>query len=98
GLQFFPIELVQRLATMFLEEATQDVVQEFAGVDRLQIERGLATRFEPQHALREEAIRTVAVNAQAAGAVNEVRTELLLDQAKQIGIGDDAVVRTIERA
>jgi hypothetical protein len=48
--------------------------------------------------LREEAIRAVAVGAEAAGAVNKLRTKLQFYQSQQIGIGDDAVVWTKVRA
>ncbi len=97
-LQFLAIELVQRLATMTFKEAAQNVVQQFACVDRLEIERRFTARLESQHALRKEAIRTIAVDAETAGAVNEVRSKLLVQQSQQIRIGDLAVVRTKSRA
>jgi len=75
-LKLLAIQFVQRLATMTLEEASQDVVQKFSCVNRLQVERRFAARFESQHSLREEAIRAVAINTQTARAVNEVRAKL----------------------
>ena len=58
------------------------------------IERGFAARLEPQNALRKEAIRAVAVNAETARAVHEVWAELLFQQIEQMRIGDLAVVWT----
>src|SRR5688500_2029770 len=79
---------------MPFKEAAQNVVQQLARVDRLKIERGLATWLEPQHPLRKEAIRAVAINAEAARAVHEARPKLLFQQIEQMRIGDHAVVWT----
>src|SRR5215813_1286271 len=45
------VELVQRLAPVLLKKASQNVMQELAGVDSLQIERSFATRLQLEHSL-----------------------------------------------
>src|SRR5205085_8529534 len=79
---------------MALEEAAQDVVKQLSGVDRLKIERSLAAWLEPQHALGGKAIRTVAVDTQTAGAVNEIRTKLVVQQPQQIRIRNLTIIWT----
>src|SRR5690242_12514362 len=79
---------------MLFEKSTQDIVQQLARVDRLQVERRFAAWFESQHALREEAIRTVAVDAETARTVHKVRPKPLLQRVEQMRIRDLAVVWT----
>src|SRR4029077_19571129 len=69
--QCFAIEFMQRLAPMPLKKATQNVMQQLARVDRLQIERRLAAWLKFQHSLSEKPISTIAVKTEAAGAVQE---------------------------
>ena len=64
----------------------------FAGVDGLQIERRFAARLELQHALPKETVGAIAIDAQTAGAVNEVSAKPLVQQCDQIRIGNLAVV------
>src|SRR6185369_3255282 len=91
-LQLPAIQLVQRFATMTLKEPAQNIVQQFSRIDRLQIERCFTAWLEPQHSLRKKPVCTVAVNAEAAGAVNKVRTEFEFEQVQKIGIRDLSIV------
>jgi hypothetical protein len=77
-LQLLSVELVQRLATMPFKKPAENIVKQFSRVDRLQVECGFAARFETQHSLRIETIRTIAVDAEAARTVNKLRTELVV--------------------
>ena len=86
------IEFVKWLAPVLLKEAAQDVVQQFAGVDGLKIERRFAARFKLQHSLPKKAISTIAISAQTAGTVNKLRAEPLFQQSEQMRIGNLAVV------
>src|SRR6267143_1578177 len=85
---------IEAFSSMAFKETPQNVVQEFAGVQRLQIQRCLAAWFELQDSLREKAIGAVAEGAKTTGAMNGVRTKSLLDQSQQIGISNLPVVRT----
>jgi len=74
------------------KEATQNVVQQLAGVDRLQVERRFAARLEFQNSLTKKSIRAVAVDAQPAGTVHEVTAKPLVHEREQMRIGNLAVV------
>src|SRR5581483_3517178 len=89
----FKILIRQIVAAMLLKEPAQNVVQKFAGVDRQQVERGFAARFELQHPVREETERAVSVCAEPARAVNMIRAEMPLEHRTQIRICDLAIVR-----
>src|SRR5205807_9696475 len=52
--QILSIQRRQVLSTTTLKEPAQNVVQQLAGIDGLQIERGLAAWFESQDACRKE--------------------------------------------
>src|SRR6185369_15886607 len=93
-LQFLPVERVQRLAPVTLKETAQNIVQQLASVDCLKIECRFTTRLQPQDPLRKKSIRAVAINTEAARTVNEIRSELELEQMQQIGIGNLAIVAT----
>ena len=83
---------------MLFKKATQDVVQQFARVDRLQVQRRFAARFELQHALAKEAVSAISIGAQAAGTVNKLGAKSLVQQSQQMRIGNLAVVRSKPRA
>src|SRR5215471_12137190 len=77
---------------MLFKEAAQDVVQQLAGIDRLQIERGFATRLNSQDAIAEKAEGAIPVSAQTAGAVHMLRAEVPRQHQTQVGIGDLTVI------
>ena len=77
---------------MLLEEATQNVVQQLARVDGLQIERRFSARFQLQNTQTKEAIGAIAIDAQPTGTVNEVWAKSLVQQGKQMRVGDLAIV------
>src|SRR6185369_4860780 len=68
--------------------------QQLASVDCLKIECRFTTRLQPQDPLRKKSIRAVAINTEAARTVNEIRSELELEQMQQIWIGNLAIVAT----
>src|SRR5436190_12492424 len=78
---------------MLFQESSQDVVQQFAGVERGQIERGFAARLEPQHPVGEKSIRTVAVDTQPAGAVHVIASEVAREHGAQVRVGNLAIKR-----
>ena len=96
--QLFPkllaIKSTQRLATMLFEEATQDVVQQLACVDGLQIKRRFSARFQLQNTQTKEAISAVAIDAQPTRTVDKVLSESLVQQGNQIRVSDLAIVWT----
>jgi hypothetical protein len=73
-------------------------VEQFAGIDCLQVECCFTAWFESQNSLRKKPKRTVAVDAQSARTVYEVGSELQVQQPQQIRIGDLAVVSSPTRA
>src|SRR6185295_20028487 len=79
---------------MTLKEATQNIVQQFSCIDRLQIESRFPTRFETQYSLREETIWTIAVDAETTGAVDKVGTEFEFEKVEKIRIGNLSIVTT----
>src|SRR5438067_10295383 len=79
---------------MLFKEAPQNIVQQFAGVDRLQIERGFRAWFKSQYSTREKAKCAVAIAAQTAGAVNVLRPEMSCQHLAQIRITDLAIIRS----
>src|SRR6266536_3304965 len=79
---------------MLLEEATQDVVQQFACVYGLQIERRLSARFQLQNTQTEEAVGAVAIDAQPTRTVNKVRSESLVQQGNQVRVSDLSIIWT----
>ena len=70
----------ERSAAMAFEETAQNIVQQLARVDRLQIERRLAAWFELQNSLTKKLVSTVSVETKPAGAVHKLRTESLVQQ------------------
>ena len=84
----------QIFAAMLFKEAPQNIVQKFAGVDRLQIECGFRARLKSQYSTREKAKCAVAIAAQTAGAVNVIRSELTSQHPAQIRDTDLAVIRS----
>src|SRR6185369_16462335 len=79
---------------MLLKKAPQNIVQQLARVDGLQVESGFAARLEAQHAITEKSERAIAVGAQTTGTVNVFGTEMTLQHPLQIGIRNLAIVRT----
>src|SRR5437773_1468069 len=77
---------------MLFKEAPQNIVQQFAGVDRLQIERGFRARLKSQYSTREKAKCAVAIAAQTTGAINVIRSEMTSQHPAQISITDLAVI------
>src|SRR6476661_6126223 len=77
---------------MLLEETTQNVVQQLAGVDGLQIERRFAARLDTQDAITEKSEGAVSVRAQPAGTVNMIRSEMIGEHLPQIIIRNFTVV------
>src|ERR1051325_11246135 len=90
--QFLALVILETPAAILFEEPPQNVVQQFAGIKRLQIQRGLAARFEFQNSLREEAISTNSKSSQTAGAVNNVDAESTIEECEQMRIADLPVV------
>src|SRR5205085_12099903 len=84
----------QIFAAMLFKEAPQNIVQQFAGVDRLQIERGFRARFKSQYSTREKPKCTVAIAAQTAGTVNVLRSEMTSQHLAQIRVTDLAIIRS----
>src|SRR5262252_3362189 len=82
------------IAAMVFKKPAQDVVQQFAGVDRLQIERGFAARLKPQDAVAEKPEGAISIGAQTAGAVDMLRAEVLLQHPSQVRIRDLAIIRS----
>src|SRR5947207_14400386 len=79
---------------MLFKEASQNIVEQFSGVDRLQIERGFRARFKSQYSTREKAKCAVAIAAQTAGAVNVIRSEMTSQHPAQIRVTDLAIIRS----
>src|SRR2546430_2151159 len=77
---------------MLFKEAPQDIVQKFAGVDRLQIERGFRARLKSQYSTREKAKCAVAIAAQTAGAINVIRSEMSRQHPAQISVTNLAII------
>src|SRR6266576_1093097 len=73
---------------MLLKKAPQNIVQQFSRVNRLQIQSGFAARLDPQNPIAKKSERTIAVGAQAAGAVNMVSSEMPRQHQPQIIIRD----------
>jgi len=65
---------------MLLEEATQDVVQQLARVDRLQIERRLAARSS-RKTLWQESIGAIAIDTQATALCTKSGPNLWFNKA-----------------
>src|SRR6185369_15029370 len=67
--QHFAVAIGQVIAAMLLKKAPQDIVQQLARIDGLQVESRFAARLEAQHAIAKKSERTIAIGAQTTGAV-----------------------------
>src|SRR5205807_10487605 len=94
GTEMVSVARWQILATMFFKEATQNVVQQLAGVNRLQIERGFAARFELQDTICKKAKRAIAIRAESARAVDMLEAEVSRQHHPQISLINLAIVGT----
>src|SRR6185369_6998610 len=72
--EFGALQRIEALAAILFKEAPQNVMQKFAGVQGLQIERRLPARFELQYSLGKKAISALAKGSQRAGAMDGFRT------------------------
>src|SRR5258705_3720173 len=77
---------------MPLKKTTQDVVQQLAGVDRLQIKRRFTARFKFEHSLPKKAVTTVAIDTQSTRTMDKLSTKPLPQQRQQMRVGNRAVV------
>src|SRR5438045_7728055 len=84
--QFLQITGRQKLRAMLFKEAPQNIVQEFARIDGLEIECRFSAGFNLQHPIGEKSEFAISVITQTAGAVNVARPEMSRQHLSQIGV------------